>query len=86
MKIRNSLLMQGPRVLEGKAEVAGKQPPAASTPVLRVVASRGEEVQISCPVDGNPQPIVEWSKVGGWEYIYPRKGLCHEMVARLSTS
>ena len=47
---------------ECKVEV--KQPPTASTPVVRVVASRGEEVQISCPVDGNPPPIIEWSKVG----------------------
>jgi hypothetical protein len=56
------LLLLG-QVLEGKVEV--KQPPVASTPVVRVVASRGEEVQISCPVDGNPPPIIEWSKVGG---------------------
>ena len=54
------LLLVG--LLEGKVEV--KQPPTASTPVVRVVASRGEEVQISCPVDGNPPPIIEWSKVG----------------------
>jgi hypothetical protein len=56
------LLLLG-QILEGKVEV--KQPPVASTPVVRVVASRGEEVQISCPVDGNPPPIIEWSKVGG---------------------
>jgi hypothetical protein len=56
------LLLQG-QILEGKVEV--KQPPVAATPVVRVVASRGEEVQISCPVDGNPPPIIEWSKVGG---------------------
>jgi hypothetical protein len=55
------LLLLG-QILEGKVEV--KQPPVASTPVVRVVASRGEEVQISCPVDGNPPPIIEWSKVG----------------------
>ena len=56
------LLVLVVRLLEGKVEV--KQPPTASTPVVRVVASRGEEVQISCPVDGNPPPIIEWSKVG----------------------
>jgi hypothetical protein len=66
------LLLQG-QILEGKVEV--KQPPVASTPVVRVVASRGEEVQISCPVDGNPPPIVEWSKVGPMMCRYIDEGV-----------
>jgi hypothetical protein len=55
------LLLLPVGLLEGRVEV--KQPPLATAPVVRVVASRGEEVQISCPVEGNPPPIVEWSKV-----------------------
>jgi hypothetical protein len=71
------LLLLLVQILEGKVEV--KQPPVASTPVVRVVASRGEEVQISCPVDGNPPPIIEWSKVGlmicrEWNGAFPDWG------------
>jgi hypothetical protein len=64
-------------MLEGKVEV--KQPPVASTPVVRVVASRGEEVQVSCPVDGNPPPIIEWSKVSKTHQWVRLKGQCHEI-------
>ncbi|XP_023330620.1 fibroblast growth factor receptor-like 1 [Eurytemora carolleeae] len=41
-----------------------KGPPVASVSVLRIVAISGEEVRVSCPIDGTPTPIIEWRKNG----------------------
>ena len=40
-----------------------KGPPVKKEEKLTIVATRGEEVKLVCPVDGFPPPIVEWTKV-----------------------
>ncbi|XP_023323964.1 fibroblast growth factor receptor-like 1 [Eurytemora carolleeae] len=44
--------------------VEEKNPPTSPVSVVRIVAQTGEDVRISCPVEGKPNPYVEWSKEG----------------------
>ena len=44
----------------GKGE---KGPPQKKEEVITVLAKAGDDIKITCPVEGDPLPIVEWSKV-----------------------
>jgi len=39
-----------------------KGPPIASQRNLQLLARLGDEVKLVCPMEGNPAPIIEWSK------------------------
>jgi len=39
-----------------------KGPPIASQRRVQLLARLGEEVKLVCPMEGNPTPIIEWSK------------------------
>jgi len=39
-----------------------KGPPIASQRNVQQLARLGDEVKLLCPMEGNPQPIIEWSK------------------------
>ena len=30
---------------------------------LKVIARKGDDVKVECPIIGNPAPIIEWQKV-----------------------
>ena len=40
-----------------------KGPPERKEEMITVLAEVGDDVKITCPVQGDPIPIVEWSKV-----------------------
>ena len=40
-----------------------KGPPFITDDRLTVVTGQGEEAKLVCPIEGTPQPIIEWSKV-----------------------
>ena len=45
-------------------EKVSKGPPRRLKETVTVVVSSGSDVRLVCPVTGEPQPIVEWSKDG----------------------
>jgi len=54
----SSLLLHLPLLLAATI----KGPPIASQRNLQLLARLGDEVKLVCPMEGNPAPIIEWSK------------------------